>query len=137
MRLAAFFALPLFLLVCQPPAPSGAKLFTRLSSSHSNIHFQNIIQEDEQINILTYEYTYNGGGVAAADFNNDGLCDLYFVGNTVDNKLYLNTGNLRFCDATDSSKSAGRKLWKTGVAVVDINSDGWLDLYLSYSGPVA
>ncbi|MFM8912812.1 MAG: CRTAC1 family protein, partial [Flammeovirgaceae bacterium] len=96
-----------------------------------------MIQEDEQINILTYEYTYNGGGVAAADFNNDGLCDLYFVGNAVDNKLYLNKGGLRFRDATDSSKSAGRKLWKTGVAVVDINNDGWLDLYLSYSGPVA
>src|SRR6478752_2437851 len=111
------------------------KLFTKLSPDHSGITFENTIEESPEVNILNYEYTYNGGGVAAGDFNNDGFCDLYFTGNTVKNKLYLNKGDLQFKDITDHAGVAGRSLWKTGVTVADVNSDGWLDIYVCYSGP--
>jgi len=111
------------------------KLFTKLPTDHSGITFENSIEESPEVNILNYEYTYNGGGVAAGDFNNDGFCDLYFTGNTVKNKLYLNKGDLQFKDITDHAGVAGRSLWKTGVTVADVNSDGWLDIYVCYSGP--
>jgi len=112
-----------------------ATLFTKLPSDHSGITFENTIQESPEINILNYEYTYNGGGVAVGDFNNDGLCDLYFTGNTVKNRLYINKGSLQFNDITDKAGVAGRSLWKTGVTVADVNGDGWLDIYVCYSGP--
>lgn len=111
------------------------KLYTPLSPDRSRVDFENTIVETPEVNILTYEYAYNGGGVAAGDFNNDGLCDLYFSGNQVPNKLYLNQGKLEFKDVTESARVAGRRLWKTGVATVDINNDGWLDIYVCYSGP--
>ena len=112
-----------------------ATLFTLLSPSQSNIHFSNLLTESEENNILTYEYFYNGGGVAAGDFNNDGLTDLFFTGNMVDNKIYINKGKLTFDDISEKAKIAGRKDgWKTGVSLVDINADGWLDIYVCYSG---
>ncbi len=114
---------------------SDSSRFTQLSANHSGIGFENTIVETPEINILTYEYAYNGGGVAAGDFNNDGLCDLYFSGNQVSNKLYINKGNLEFKDITEKAKVSGRRLWKTGVTTIDINADGWLDLYVCYSGP--
>ncbi|HLZ16888.1 MAG TPA: VCBS repeat-containing protein, partial [Cyclobacteriaceae bacterium] len=110
-------------------------LFTKLSPNHSGVTFENTIRESPEINILSYEYTYNGGGVTAGDFNNDGLCDLYFTGNTVKNRLYLNKGDLQFKDVTDRAGVAGRSRWKTGVTAADVNGDGWLDLYVCYSGP--
>jgi enediyne biosynthesis protein E4 len=100
------------------------RLFTRLSPQNSGVTFVNEVEETPEINILSYEYTYNGGGVAAGDFNNDGLCDLYFTGNQVSNRLYINRGNLTFQDITETSKTSGRKLWKTGVSAADINGDG-------------
>ncbi len=115
-------------------------LFESLNANETGIQFSNNITESEQENILNYEYFYNGGGVAAGDFNNDGLVDLYFTGNQIDNKLYLNKGelngaSLRFEDITEKAGVAGRKGgWKTGVSVVDINADGWLDIYVCYSG---
>ena len=93
--------------------------------------------ESSAVNIMSYEYTYNGGGVAAGDFNNDGWCDLYFTGNTVSNRLYLNLGDLKFKDITEKAGVQGRDLWKTGVTAADVNADGWLDLYVCYSGPEA
>ena len=111
------------------------KLYTPLLPDRSGVDFENTIVETPEVNILTYEYAYNGGGVAAGDFNNDGLCDLYFSGNQVSNKLYLNQGKLEFKDVTENARVAGRRLWKTGVATVDINNDGWLDIYVCYSGP--
>ncbi len=110
-------------------------LFQKLSPEESGITFANQVTESEKENILNYEYFYNGGGVASGDFNNDGLVDLYFTGNQVENKLYLNKGALKFEDITEKSGTAGRKGgWKTGVSVVDINADGWLDIYVCYSG---
>lgn len=113
-------------------------LFEKVNSEEIGITFANQVKESEQENILNYEYFYNGGGVAAGDFNNDGLTDLYFTGNQVENKLYLNIskeGKLNFEDITAKAGVAGRKdAWKTGVSIVDINADGWLDIYVCYSG---
>jgi len=125
----------LLLFLCQSCDKNDTSLFTRLESAESGIDFENAILETPEINILTYEYTYNGGGVAEGDFNNDGHCDLFFTGNTVSNRLYLNQGNLRFKDVTKNAGVGGRSLWKTGTTVVDINNDGWLDIYVCYSGP--
>lgn len=110
-------------------------LFTLLDANTTHIDFQNKLVEGLNTNILLYEYFYNGGGVAAGDFNNDGLVDLYFTSNMSDNKLYLNKGNMRFEDITSISGASGRPgPWKTGVNAVDINGDGLLDIYVCYSG---
>ncbi|HTE08045.1 MAG TPA: VCBS repeat-containing protein [Flavitalea sp.] len=110
-------------------------LFKKLSSGVTNIDFTNTIRENEDFNILTYEYLYNGGGVAAGDLNNDGLTDLVFSGNMVPCRIYLNKGNFHFQDITDSSGFRDRPKWKTGVVMADVNGDGAQDIYLCYSGP--
>ena len=109
-------------------------LFTNLKPDQTGITFQNKIVESAGVNIITYEYFYNGGGVGAGDFNNDGLIDLYFTGNMSPNKLYLNKGNMQFEDITKLSGSGGKPGWKTGVSVADVNGDGFLDIYVCYSG---
>src|SRR6201989_85460 len=106
-------------------------LFKLLDSSTTSVTFSNEINENEALNVLAYEYFYNGGGVAVGDINNDGLPDIYFSGNLRPNRLYLNEGNLHFKDITVSAGVAGRKNdWKTGVTMVDINGDGLLDIYV-------
>lgn len=110
-------------------------MFTEIPASHSGINFTNNIKEDEDYNILTYEYLYNGGGVAIGDINNDGLPDCIFTGNMTPNKLYLNKGDFKFEDITDKTGLAGRSKWKTGVVMADVNGDGLLDIYVCYSGP--
>ncbi len=115
--------------------PSSLPLFTLLTEDHTNIDFQNNLKEGLNINVLMYEYLYNGGGVATADFNGDDLIDIYFTSNLGENKFYINKGNMQFMDATDISNIAGRMgPWKTGVTAVDINGDNKLDIYLCYSG---
>lgn len=111
------------------------KLFTALPSSYTGVQFNNTIYEDEKLFFYTYEYLYNGGGVAVGDINNDGLDDIYFSSTTGYNKLYLNLGNLQFKDITDISGTNGGLGIKTGVNMVDINNDGWLDIVVSKSGP--
>jgi hypothetical protein len=106
-------------------------LFERVDSSYSGIHFNNAIIENDILNPLDVTNIYNGGGVGIGDFNNDGLQDIYFTGNTVSNKLYLNKGELQFEDITDVAKVSGEGRWSRGVSVVDINNDGWMDLYIS------
>ena len=106
-------------------------LFKLINSSDSGITFNNTITESDTFNILTDEYIFNGGGVAVGDFNNDGLPDLFFTGNQVGNKLYLNEGNLKFRDVTAISGIEALDKWSTGVAVVDINGDGLLDIYVT------
>src|SRR5690606_14909507 len=81
-------------------------------------------------NILTEEYIFNGGGVAVADFNQDGLQDVFFTGNQVPNKLYLNEGKMKFRDVSEQARINGREAWHSGAVVVDINSDGWPDIYV-------
>ncbi|ARV09599.1 hypothetical protein BTO05_08085 [Winogradskyella sp. PC-19] len=111
----------------------GPSLFTYLEPSQTNINFKNDIIETDNFNIITYEYLYNGGGVAIGDINNDGLDDIYFSGNTVSNKLYLNQGNFTFKDITASAKVTGGKGFKTGVTMADVNNDGLLDIYVCKS----
>jgi len=110
-------------------------LFTLLPTAQTNIGFQNILTEGLNTNILMYEYFYNGGGVATADLNQDGLIDIYFTSNMGENKLYLNKGNMQFTDITITAGAGGRPgPWKTGVTFVDINGDYKLDIYICYSG---
>lgn len=110
-------------------------LFTQLSAEDTGITFSNRIIENDTMNVLEFEYVYNGGGVALGDFNNDNLTDIYFTGNQVANKLYLNKGvdeanKLKFEDVTEKSNVAGQGKWCSGVAVVDINNDNLLDIYV-------
>jgi hypothetical protein len=105
-------------------------LFELLPASQTGINFSNQITEDDSTNILDYEYVYNGGGVAIADFNNDSLEDIYFTANMSGNKLYLNKGNLSFHDISTESGTTGENKWCTGVSVIDINNDGWKDMYI-------
>ena len=114
-------------------------LFQLLPSKNTGIKFINEISETEHLNVLAYEYFYNGGGIAVGDLNNDGLDDIFFTANMGPNKLYLNQGNLKFKDITkDASKELeGRpEGWKTGVTMADVNGDGLLDIYICYSGKV-
>ncbi|QNF31460.1 VCBS repeat-containing protein [Adhaeribacter swui] len=111
-------------------------LFTLLDSQDTGITFNNSITETDSLNILTYGYMYNGGGVAVGDVNNDGLPDLYFSGNMVSGKLYLNKGNFKFEDITAQSGTT-TKLWVNGVTMVDINQDGLLDIYACTVNPFA
>jgi len=110
-------------------------LFTSLPPDQTGVAFSNEITEGLNTNILMYEYFYNGAGVAAGDFNSDGLIDLYFSSNMSDNKFYLNKDRMKFEDVTDITGAGGRPgPWKTGVNSVDINGDGKLDIYVCYSG---
>lgn len=112
------------------------KLFTKLSENSTGIDFRNILKENEAANVLNYTYFYNGGGVAVGDLNNDGLPDIFFTGNMVANKLYINKGNFSFEDITAKSGVASMQGWCTGAAMVDINNDGWLDIYICRSGDI-
>ncbi|MBR9920243.1 MAG: VCBS repeat-containing protein [Bacteroidetes bacterium] len=114
--------------------PTGNERFQRIDPASSGIDFENRITEDHQLNIITNSYMYNGGGVAVLDFNNDNLQDLYFISTQEDNKLYLNKGNLQFEDVTQSAGVAASGGFKTGVSAVDINTDGWMDLYVCRTG---
>lgn len=100
-------------------------------SNHSGVNFSNVINDNDTLNVLDIENIYNGGGVGIADFNRDGLRDIYFTGNTVSNKLYLNRGDFIFDDETIVSGVDGKGRWCRGVSVVDINNDGWMDIYIS------
>jgi hypothetical protein len=125
----------LLLLACIPARAQDDPLFKKLSARESGVDFKNQLKEDREHNILTYEYFYNGGGVAVGDINNDGLDDIFFTANMDDNRLYLNEGNMQFKDITDQAGVAGRPgAWSTGVNMVDINRDGLLDIYVCYSG---
>jgi len=109
-------------------------LFSKIDSSDSGISFVNLVEDQEDFNILNYRNFYNGGGVALGDVNNDGLIDIYFSSNQNSNKLYLNQGGLKFLDVTENAKVGGERSWSTGVTMVDINADGWLDIYVCNSG---
>ncbi len=105
-------------------------LFASIPYSHSKIDFNNQLQPNVDLNILTYLYYYNGAGIAAADFNNDGFTDLFFTGNQVPDELYLNKGNFTFEKIASQAGIDPNKSWSTGVAHVDINNDGLLDIYV-------
>ena len=106
------------------------ELFDNPSPELSGISFANTLTETNDVNILDYLYFYNGGGVAIGDINNDGLPDIFFSGNQVKNKLYLNMGNLTFKDITDTAGVEGNSSWNTGAVMGDLNGDGLLDIYV-------
>jgi len=114
------------LLACK----DNKQLFRTISPEKSGIDFVNQITESPNLNVLNYEYIYNGGGIGIGDFNNDSLPDVYFTGNMVANKLYINKGNLHFEDITAAAGVDGNAKWCKGASVVDINNDGWLDIYV-------
>ncbi len=109
-------------------------MFELLPSQQTNISFQNTLTETDSFNVLTFEYIYNGAGVGVGDVDNDGRPDIFFAGNMVPSTLYLNRGNFRFEDVTDKA-SIETNTWCTGVAMVDINQDGLLDIYVSTIQP--
>ena len=127
LRPVLFCAAVLYLNACRDKKSS---LFEKISSAHSGITFNNNIIENDSINPLDVVNIYNGGGVGLGDFNNDGLQDIYFTGNSVPCRLYLNKGNFEFADVTNKAGVDGFGRWARGVAVVDINNDGLMDLYV-------
>jgi hypothetical protein len=110
-----------------------AGMFQQLSSSQTGINFNNKITENDSMNIIDRQDIYNGGGVGIGDFNRDGLPDIYFAGNMVSNRLYLNKGGMRFTDITNGAGVRGEGKWAKAISVVDINNDGWPDIYISES----
>jgi len=112
-------------------------LFQLLDSVKTNIDFVNDLTYNQDFNVYKYRNFYNGGGVAIGDVNNDGLVDVYLTSNLGKNRLYLNKGDFEFEDITETSKVGGEKAWSTGVTMVDINADGYLDIYVCNSGDIA
>ncbi len=110
------------------------RIFSKLESDQTGLTFENTLAENDTLNYFTYPYIYMGGGIASGDLNNDGLVDLFFTGNMVSNKLYINKGNLKFEDITTAAKVGGDQRWYTGTTMVDVNSDGLLDIYCLVSG---
>ena len=130
MRYSSLILLPLYLVSCN----NIDSRFEKKLSDHTGISFQNTLSYTEDFNPYTYRNFFNGGGVALGDINNDGLIDIYFTGNIVDNALYLNKGNWQFDDITDIAGVSCKDNWSTGATFVDINQDGLLDLYVTKSG---
>lgn len=110
-------------------------LFKVHSANKTGLNFKNTVTATNDENYLNYEFFYNGSGVAVGDINNDGLPDIYFAGNSSDDKLFLNEGSLKFKDISNSTGISKFQGWSTGVVMVDINADGWLDIYVCRSGP--
>ncbi|HZF66322.1 MAG TPA: VCBS repeat-containing protein, partial [Chitinophagaceae bacterium] len=135
MKIGADIKLLVLLIVCSCACrnKNNSNLFEAVDSQTSKIKFSNLLTPNDSINILDYNYFYNGGGIAAADFNNDGLTDLYFTGNQVSSRLYLNKGNFSFVDVTEQA-GVGTRNWATGIATADVNDDGLMDMYVSFAG---
>lgn len=133
-----FYIFVLFGIICLPGCSSNSKkeaaVFETLEHTKTGLDFSNKLTPTSAFNVFNYMYFYNGGGVGAGDFNNDGRIDLFFAANQGDNKLYLNTGNLHFKDVTTEAKIPEDHGWSTGVSVVDINNDGLLDIYICRVG---
>ncbi len=125
----------IFVWGCGRQGTEGDALFERLKADRTGIHFANTLLPTEQLNTYLFRNFYNGGGVAIGDINNDGRPDIFFTGNQVSNRLYLNKGNLTFDDITEEAGVASEGVWTTGVSMADVNGDGWLDLYICKSGP--
>ncbi len=112
-------------------------LFQKLEASETGVTFSNTLKEDvgTMENLFNFDYFYNGAGVGVADLNNDGLQDLFFAGNQVPNALYINKGDFKFEDISQTAGININKVWANGVTFADVNADGWLDIYVSQGGP--
>ncbi|WP_435625357.1 VCBS repeat-containing protein [Flagellimonas sp.] len=126
-----FFLLVVALSSCNPK--TNEVLFIEMDAKDTNVHFTNAISPTDEINIIDFQYCYNGGGVGIGDFNKDNFPDLVFTGNQVSSKIYLNQGSLKFMDITEQAGFTTAS-WVTGVSIVDINEDGWDDIYLNVGG---
>ena len=127
----SLFLIGIILFGCTSKAKVGQSLFEVLDHTQTNLHFSNKLKPTPEFNMFNYMYFYNGAGVAAGDFNNDGKTDLFFAANQGKNHIYLNEGNLHFKDITETSALPQDNGWSTGVSVVDINNDGFLDFFLA------
>ena len=135
MKKQIIIAFCLLLLVsCSRKEAGDEIIFSTLSHSDTGIDFSNNLTENDSLNYFTYSYIYMGGGVATGDINNDGLVDIFFTGNQVSNKLYLNKGNMKFEDISQKAGVSGDSRWYTGVTMADVNGDGFLDIYCSVGG---
>ena len=134
MNKIGLFIYFLFFSSCNLFEKEPTTLFTLLNPDRTNVIFSNDLTDTEDFNIVEYLNYYNGAGVAAGDINNDGLVDLYFSSNQLENKLFLNKGNFKFKDITKKAGVGCPGDWKTGVSMADINSDGFLDIYVSQVG---
>jgi hypothetical protein len=134
-----FLACCFFTISCNPSRQEivNDSLFELLPASQTGISFANMVTDTKEMNILNYHNFYNGGGVAIGDINNDGKPDIFLTSNQGDNKLYLNKGNLQFEDITVKAGITSKHKWHTGVTMVDINGDGWLDIYVCNAGIIA
>lgn len=132
--LLALFSALLVVACTQDTPPLPDTLFEYLPAEQTGVTFENTVQEVPGRNVGTYDYMYNGGGVAIADLNNDGKPDLIFCGNDTPTRIYRNLGDMKFEDVTPKS-GIDHEGWTTGVTVADLNNDGLLDLYFSLSGP--
>lgn len=130
MRLLSCFLLSIFLSACSHENEKAEYLFNTPGAEETGLDFTNQLNPTNALNILDYLYFYNGGGVAIGDINNDGLPDIYLTGNQVENKLYLNKGELLFEDISQAAGVAGSSNWNTGVSMADVNGDGLLDIYV-------
>ncbi|MCB0457130.1 MAG: CRTAC1 family protein, partial [Flavobacteriaceae bacterium] len=129
-KILFLFVLP-WIISCSKKEPH---LFEKLAESSTRVAFQNTVKSSLGLNILNYIYYYNGAGVATADFNNDGLLDIYFTANQAPDKLFLNKGNLQFNDITQKAGIDNTENWTNGVSIVDINQDGFMDIYICKTG---
>jgi len=120
---------------CQSPTPESPPLFQRMDSSATGVGFMNQVEETPALNVITFEYTYNGAGVGVGDVNNDGRPDLFFASNTGNSALYLNEGDFQFRNVTEQAGIDTEGKWANGVTMVDVNGDGHLDVYVSVGGP--
>ena len=130
-NLSYIFLGSLLILACSKEEDPA--LFVEQAGEKTGVLFENKVVQNGENNVLNYPYYFNGGGVAVGDVNNDGLQDIYFSGNLVENKLYLNKGNFQFEDITAKAGVAAREGWKTGVTMSDVNQDGFLDIYVCRS----
>lgn len=137
LKLSVVLVWILFLSACNNATENTSEketLFSLIDNSKTKIHFENKVTENLYFNFINYSYIYNGAGVAVGDINNDGLDDLYFTSNQESNKLYLNKGDFKFEDITEKSNTDDVGGWSTGVTMIDINNDGYLDIYVCKSG---
>lgn len=135
MKLFSVLIVVGFSVVFSAYAQEKKPVFIEIPPKLSGLEFINQINEDDSLHIFKYEYLYNGHGMGVADFNHDGLEDLFIAGNVVSNKLYLNKGNLKFEDVTRKAGVMGNGAWRTGVSIADVNGDTWPDIYICHSGP--